>query len=128
MENWIHAEWTTSWVGSLPFILISLSCPLNVSLRAGLIGFSRCTPFLFKDFAQRHSLQSHFSGSLKKRIIYTVLEMWQMAFRHKHEKLFFSPCLFKRTDFQITWWQGFLWNVLFSQAYPKTVLRKFGRE
>lgn len=67
MENWTHAEWTSWWVGGLPFILISPSCSLNVSQRAGLISFSCCTPTLFGGFARRYSVQSHFSRSLKKK-------------------------------------------------------------
>lgn len=44
------------WRGGLqppPPILISPSRPLNVPLRVGLMGFSRCTPTLFKGFARR---------------------------------------------------------------------------
>lgn len=91
MENWIHADWTSSWVGGLPFILISLSCPLNVSQRARLIGFSLCTPTLFKGLAHCHSYSYTSVVVLKKKDnLHCAVDQKNGIFSSKHEKLFFS--------------------------------------
>lgn len=98
MENWEHAEWTSQWVGGLPFILINLSCPLNVS---GLMAFHTAHPLYLKAsptavHCSHTPAQTHRKGSFTHLTCGVWFQTWKT-----------TSDVFNRLDFQITCQQGF---------------------